>query len=270
MGIKTEVSNFFDFRPKIESEEDDQIEEEIEGTIPATPQEKILSEREATDKKRLGGGCNETKFVNFKDDGSGVFKPKNGESRNLRKKIKSGTYYKRERAAYLVDRFFDFGLVPPTVIREIDGEIGSVQQFIPYANPGWIIDKSKIPEYEKQRATMWLFDCLIFNSDRHRSNYLEANGKIYAIDHGLCFGDDWLNDGDEEFYDKDLPEDIINKIKKIWQDANYQRILRELLKELLSPIEVDAFFSRLNKIARLLEKFGKIPQESYKLINQFT
>lgn len=50
--------------------------------------------------------------------------------------FKPGYRYKSERAAYLVDKFFKFDLIPTTVIRNIEGKEGSFQQFIPNAKKG--------------------------------------------------------------------------------------------------------------------------------------
>ncbi|MEA3272724.1 MAG: hypothetical protein U9P90_03600, partial [Patescibacteria group bacterium] len=75
----------------------EQFEKKPEETF-KNPREKMLAEFEIGKVSNLGGGVNETKFVEIIDDGSGVFKPKNGE--------KAGTEivgegYKRERACYL-------------------------------------------------------------------------------------------------------------------------------------------------------------------------
>lgn len=89
------------------------IRRESLGLTPRTPEEEILETRERSSSKPLQGGANKNLFIELKDDGAGVFKPKSGEAENLKQGLEQGTYYKRERAAYLVDRFLGFGLTPP-------------------------------------------------------------------------------------------------------------------------------------------------------------
>ena len=92
-----------------------------------TPTEVTIESHEKESGKKLGGGTNQTLYIKLKNDGSVVFKPKDGEAEMLAHLEQ----YKRERAAYLVDRFMGLNLIPATVIREIDGKIGSAQEFIP-------------------------------------------------------------------------------------------------------------------------------------------
>lgn len=107
---------------------DKQRLKQSENLITENPVEVILSLREKELERQLGGGVNITTYIKLRDNGAGVFKPKNGENKSY---DTSGSFFKRERASYLVDKFLGFNLVPPTVIREIDGQIGSVQEFIP-------------------------------------------------------------------------------------------------------------------------------------------
>ena len=82
---------------------------EKKETSHSSPEEEVLTSREKTKSSELSGGCNKTIFVELKDDGAGVFKPKDGEKKGIRYGVEAGTYYKRERAAYLVDRFLGNG-----------------------------------------------------------------------------------------------------------------------------------------------------------------
>lgn len=229
-----------------------------------TPEEAVLETHEKKGSEELFGGSNETIFVELRDDGSGMFKPQNGEV-YLRENIKKGTYFKRERAAYLVDRFLGFNLVPPTVIREIDGEVGSMQQFIPDSKTG-----KEVPYYERdkdilqqQLIKLWIFDYIIYNSDRHDGNFLvkSKENKLYAIDNGLSFGDDYLLPY-KQFFDIPIPPEITNGIGNFlsWQEG--KKICEDLLKELLNPEEVKACMRRIEKISRLIKKHGKIPSSA--------
>lgn len=218
-----------------------------------TPHEAELESREVGNHSELGGGCNKTNFVELKDDGSVVFKPKSGEKEDLRNQTEAGTYYKRERAAYLVSRILDFDLVPPTVIREVNGEIGSAQEFIPDAKfySDYFHEGPKILKSELKKLSV--FDYIIWNSDRHDQNFLiTSNEKVHAIDNGLSFSQDGLrlfwDDLSPDFFD--LPEDIAEKINAFLADPLRKEILSDLLKELLSDAEVRACLKRIEFLGK--------------------
>ncbi len=59
-----------------------------------------------------------------------VFKPADGENTDIKKETLIDEFYPRECAAYLVSEHFDLDVVPPTVIREINDEIGALQLFL--------------------------------------------------------------------------------------------------------------------------------------------
>lgn len=228
---------------------------ESRGLTPKTPEEEILETREGNSSKSLGGGTNKVVFVEFKDDGAGVFKPKSGETLKA-EGIERGTFYKRERAAYLVDRFFGFGLVPPTVIREIDGDIGSVQQFIP--TPHLFIYDIPFEERGKLRedlTALWFFDYIIWNSDRHAGNFLIKADKVYAIDNGCAFAK-WEDKSYfypyAVFYNEPIAQSVIEKINKFLSWEEGVKILRSLLEELLLADEVASCVARIKNLGKLL------------------
>ncbi|OGY65275.1 MAG: hypothetical protein A3A16_01995 [Candidatus Harrisonbacteria bacterium RIFCSPLOWO2_01_FULL_44_18] len=249
-----------------------------------TIQERILETREIENSEVISGGANRCVLVKLKDDGSGIFKPASGEGENhigknfgqqeVRLEVRAGTYYKRERATYLVDRFLDFNLVPPTVIREIDGEIGSLQQIVDYDNFGFEVPWHKLPE--KELMKLFALDYILWSSDRGPENLLIKNNRIYAIDNGLTFGPDKflpferegvsLGGDSEKSYSPPPPEiyshwsipaEIKEKINTFLERGRWQ-ILRGQLLELLPPDEVDACFARIQKFAELIKNKGEI------------
>ena len=164
-----------------------------------TKEEKELLEGEVEEDniEMLGvkGNCNKISFVRLKNGRAGIFKPKEGEKSCLKNEVKTGTFFKRERAAYLVDRFLGFNLVPPTVIRKIKGKIGSFQQLVLDVNiwvNGLTIEILALPSwYGKPLLKLWILDYLIWNSDRHTNNFLvDGENKFWAIDDGFTFGQD--------------------------------------------------------------------------------
>jgi len=257
------LKNFFEKR--IITEEDERPPEErrqlahreSSSLTLRTPEEEVLETREKSSSRPLEGGANTKSFIELKDDGAGVFKPKSGERKGLRQGLEQGTYYKRERAAYLVDRFLGFDLVPPTVIRMIDGEEGSVQQFIPDALS--IYDRSlrNRDGLKPDLMKLWIFDYIIWNSDRSSKNFLVKDDKIYAIDHGctFCYGEDSLRFYSHSSYENEqIPKDITDKINQFLSWGEGIKILGELLKELLPEAEAKACVARIKKIGEILAR----------------
>ena len=233
-----------------------------------TKEEKELLTGKVEEIKELNSGINRVSFVKLENGKAGIFKSKKGERLYLRNKVKKGTFFKRERSAYLVDRFLGFNLVPPTVIRKIKGEIGSFQQFVPDTNISVNVISAEIlalPSwYKESLLRLWIFDYLIWNSDRHGNNFLvDGKNKLWAIDNGLSFGNDsyyFLHIP----YDEIIPKAIRERIIGLNQAEGKKLILRNYLQKLLSNEEIKAFFKRLDKLANFLEKKNKI--RNYKII----
>lgn len=213
------------------------------------------------------GGENKSCFVEFTNGEKAVFKPANGEE--VFTNAIPHTFYKRERAAYLVDLFLDLHIVPPTVIKEIDEEIGSVQQFVPDTVAYYDIeyDENKKNEREEksfreQMKTLWIFDLFIHNNDRHQGNLLcsktDKKLSIHAIDNGCSFSENDFCFCTNEFFEEDLPDDLVGKIERFLEDEESQRILRDLLNELLPEKEVEAFFERVKKIGNMIVKNNRL------------
>jgi uncharacterized repeat protein (TIGR03843 family) len=209
--------------------------------------ERILSSRESTEKSPLGGGANVTEIVFLKDDGKGVFKPEEGERGIWRFDTAS---YKRERAAYLMDRFLGFDFVPPTVIRQIDDAIGSFQEFIPNTNDFFKVPENQRMVYNEQLIKMAIFDYIIRNNDRHSGNFLiqEEEQKVYAIDHGYAFGQGEPLDFGGYVSEGNVPEGLTEKLSSLLASEKMMGLLKELMGELLSQAEVKALLERLGQM----------------------
>ncbi len=98
--------------------------------------------------------------------------------------------HRRERAAYLLDAALGWGLVPPTVIRtDAPFGVGSLQWFIdcdPALHYFRLVRES--PETHERLRRLAAFDVVSNNTDRKGGHVLaDAQGGIWAIDHGLCF-----------------------------------------------------------------------------------
>lgn len=128
-----------------------------------------------------------------------VFKPQDGEPLRYAGGELVGTVtgnheprgYLREWLAGFVAKAMEREyLVPPTVIREVDGRIGSVQQWVDGELAGegenWI-RKSNPDDIESLAA----LDYIIENRDRHKNNFLiDETGRVAAIDHGIVLSID--------------------------------------------------------------------------------
>ncbi len=246
----------------------------------ASPHERVMGTHEARQTSALGGGINKTEFIALKDDGSVVFKPVSGEvfaGEHFNAHVKPGTYYKRERAAYLVSEFFGFKLVPPTILRELNGEVGSVQEFIPDTEPGFklttrdrssifenvnVIGKRRDKKYEEALAKLSVFDHLIWNIDRHGGNFLLKEGNVYAIDNGFAFN----KRGDEDSLrwraanalsgspDKEVPADVLARLSEFSSRPEVEQEFRAQMDGLLSAEEIDALVFRARGVATNLAK----------------
>ena len=97
-------------------------------------------------------------------------------------------------AAYRLDRMLELDMVPASVIREIDGNEGTLQFF-----PGKTTDESQraatgrgagatcpLPD---QWHAMYIFDTLIYNEGRSqkRMSYDLRNWKLILTEHGRAF-----------------------------------------------------------------------------------
>lgn len=235
-----------------------------------SPLEEILSTREATSSDSLeNGNTNIVVFVKLRDDGAGIFKPAGGEI-NLRERVRCGTYFKRERAAYLLDKFLGFDLVPETVIRTLNGQQGSMQRFIPDAKSGYETSGEVLQRNQQQLRKLWMFDYVLWNSDRHDGNLLfDGQEKLHAIDNGLSFGHDALRTYHSWTHttlrDWEFPTGAVEQVQKLAASPEMQRILLDLLTELIPAAEAEACLSRIRKLATALrEKPSDVAPDDWK------
>lgn len=104
--------------------------------------------------------------------------------------------YLYDLVAYKLDRMLGFEMVPPTVLREVDGKLGAVQYWIENAvsetdrkhgRPGTLYDSDC--SLMQQYNAMNVFDVLIHNTDRNTGNILyDHDWQLWLIDHTRSFG----------------------------------------------------------------------------------
>jgi hypothetical protein len=100
--------------------------------------------------------------------------------------------YKAEIAAYELDKLLGMKMVPPTVERRIEHELGALMLWVEPVT-GWRIDKpaqGPEPEWTRQVSRMKLFDQLTANIDRNEGNLVyDGDWHLILIDHSRCFTD---------------------------------------------------------------------------------
>ncbi len=221
--------------------------------------ETILKSAEIDGEPRRVQGSNEVFYIKLASPevAGAIFKPASGEVDFPELGYWYGDYYKRERAAYLVDRFFSFNLIPPTVIREISGEIGSLQEYIPIHRAGWQIESlSDLVAINEQDFTkMAVLDFIIWNTGRSLPNIFivdqNKQERLICIDNSLSFrkGTVLRAEGTDKLLSlKEIPEEIINNIEKAFSNRENLEILRNMLNELLKSEEIDNFFDRIERV----------------------
>lgn len=132
------------------------------------------------------GGVNTTRRIELDNGAVGYFKPFGGEDKRAEKGYgqDSAQQSLHEAAAWRLASQLGppwSEIVPPVVIREVNGEVGSFA----LERPGKTMNYAPWSTGEWREAA--LFDCLIGQQDRHPGNYLVAGDRIALIDHGYSF-----------------------------------------------------------------------------------
>jgi len=151
-----------------------------------------------------------------------------------------------EVAAYRLDQLLGLSMVPPTVLREINGVRGSLQLWVTDAINeedlrGEDLKPSDPAALTDQQRRADVFDVLILNIDRNSSNTLitPRNWKIHLIDHEAAFAprlppELFLEDGRSK-----LDADLAAQLAALDPDA-----LRHLMAGLLSDDQIATLLQR--------------------------
>jgi uncharacterized repeat protein (TIGR03843 family) len=138
---------------------------------------------------RMPWSSNATFLVTVRADGDetkAIYKPGRGERplwdfpRGL---------YRREVAAWALSEALGFGIVPPTVMRDGPFGEGSLQWFVPsdFEQHYFTLYENR-PDLHDTLRTICAFDLVANNTDRKSGHcLLGLDGKVWAIDNGLCF-----------------------------------------------------------------------------------
>ena len=167
----------------------------IQGKSGKGPEERRLLTAKIVDSTDHSQGVNETRRVEFADGGEGFFKPLAGQE--IDNEISLGHEYSMQAqhevatwkvAQQLGPRYTE--MVPPTVLREVNGELGTLSKKYPGEDFSPFTDRNQLDPQQVHDAAV--FDAITGQRDRHPGNTLvyrrtpEHLG-ITLIDHGYSF-----------------------------------------------------------------------------------
>lgn len=211
--------------------------------------------------KELGTGItNPQKFTldNGKFQFAGVFKTIDERKRGLTKLAKSVEMdfkdsWMFEIAAYELDKLLGLNMVPVTVERSYNGKKGSLQLWIENAMTERVRKEKNLTatntvDWNRQIFKVRVFDNLIYNIDRNLGNLLiDANWKIYMIDHSRCFKNmDLLQ------HPKDLrvfSRSLIDRLRKL-----DQKTIQEHCGKYLTNMEIKMMLKRRDQILAVCDQ----------------
>lgn len=215
--------------------------------------EKLLTYGEIVeDHGRVRWSSNYTMLLSVKDEdleSLAIYKPQRGE-RPLWD-FPDGTLCYREVAAYEVSKSLGWDLVAPTVLRDANSGLGSVQLFV-HHDPEityFQLSDNFLPELQK----MATFDVLVNNTDRKGGHCLvDGEGKLWAIDHGICFHTHpKLRTVIWDFAGQPIADELLVDIEELCGKLDDSTgDFFGIMKSLLSEMEIDAFRSRIRHLLK--------------------
>jgi len=216
-----------------------------------TSREIDLQNKETSGLQRIKGSPR-IWYIDIEGDGAGIFK------------LHRYSDTQNERAAYIISKIVGFDFVPPTVLRKINGEEGSLQEFV---EDGKFMDEVEQSEKVKKGLyKYWIFGHIIRNMERSDWNLLVKEDKVFSIDHDASFDPDFANPANfdlfRQYYGEEAPNELIETFKFYLGDRSRQETLKSTLQELLSPEDVEITTQRLEHIGNLLVKNGKINSQT--------
>ncbi len=193
------------------------------------------------------------------EDMLGVYKPRRGETPLW--DFAEGTLCAREVATYVVARALGWPNVPATVLRNGPYGIGSVQRFIP-SDPEehYFTLRERFPAEFRRVAA---FDLCINNADRKAGHCLHGeDGRIYVVDHGVCFSEEpKLRTVIWDFIGDPLEDDVRADLRRLAGEVRGGS-LRDELANLLAEPELEALETRVREVAAM-ERFPE-PGEDHR------
>jgi len=169
--------------------------------------------------------------------------------------------YVYEVAAYRIDRLLGIGLVPVTVLREIDGEVGSLQHWIENSvKMQDAIDRNlQVGDTDlllQRLMLMYILDAVIYNIDRNFNNVLVRPGQdqFFLIDHSRAFRTHKKLPSLKEERPIPIPEHVAEQLRELDLEA-----LQAELDGLLSTRQIRSLAKRSELLVADLDSRGVLP-----------
>lgn len=223
--------------------------------LPTAEALRILESAELELLGRMPYSSNATFLVDLSEDGSvvaqGIYKPLRGE-RDLWDFPPA--IYQREVAAFRLSEQLGWDLVPPTVIRDGDLGVGSLQLFVPARFEEHYFTMLDRDRFHGDFRLLCALDLVANNTDRKSGHVLLGeDDRIWAIDNALSFHMEFkVRTVIWDFAGDPLPDRVTGGLERLLDEG-----LRADLAVLLDPLERDAVLAR----ARALRNEGSLPHD---------
>ncbi|MGH9257942.1 MAG: hypothetical protein ACRD3C_25560 [Vicinamibacterales bacterium] len=225
--------------------------------------EQFLLEARVTDLRAIGQGVTLPRRATLELDGvtqSAAFKTIDVAKSGVTQFAQGGgeinfqDSWRTEIPGYVVDRIIGLGMVPATVERNINGQVGSLQFWVTSMMPEAQRVRKKVspPDTEAWNRLMFkvrLFDNLIYNTDRHLNNILVTKDfQIRLIDHSRSF---------RSFEQLRTPEVLPRFSRSLLeglQKLEEKDLTEKLGRNYLTPFQIRALLKRRDAIVELARK----------------
>ncbi|GAB4328135.1 MAG: SCO1664 family protein [Dehalococcoidia bacterium] len=229
--------------------------------------ERLLREAEFEESRLLWSSSNYVYLATLCADGgqqlAAIYKPEAGETPLW--DFPMGTLYRREVAAYELAKLLGWFFVPPTVVREGPQGVGSVQLFVHHDRRAHYFEQRDIPGLVPQLQRIAVFDFVANNADRKGGHFLlDTAGRIWGIDHGLCFHTDYkMRTVAWDWAEEPIPDEWLDDVARVADLLERHDDLTAPFRSLLSAREVDGTIERARRLLRTRVFPSPGPHRSY-------
>ncbi|MEX0782545.1 MAG: SCO1664 family protein [Dehalococcoidia bacterium] len=216
--------------------------------------ERLLEEAEFEDCRSLWYSSNYVFLAQMCAPGgvqfAAVYKPLRGETPLW--DFPEGELYKREVAAYRLARLLEWPFVPPTVVRDGPEGPGSLQVYVKHDQQSHFFVQREVPELVPQLKRMCVYDYVSNNADRKGGHcLLDGSGRIWGIDHGLCFHPQYkLRSVMWDWAGEAIPDEFLDDVERVRDALVAETAATAGLRELLTTGEITAMGQRMTRLLK--------------------